>query len=103
MNNVLALRAAAHRTTTSRAETNLPSRHAALTNLLHQAAATDGDVLYPLLAHLLDAHMDHGHHDERANARIRDGLDQLELLLALDIERQGLRHSPETPRTVSQP
>jgi hypothetical protein len=50
-----------------------------------------------LIAALLEAHLDHDHDDGVANARIRDGLDNLELLHALDIERMGLRRT----RTVA--
>jgi len=75
-------------------------RQAALAALLREASAIDGDAVYPLLARLLDTHMDSAHGDALANARIRDDLDQLELLLALEIERHGLRTQPETPTCV---
>ncbi|KRG48436.1 hypothetical protein ARC23_16485 [Stenotrophomonas beteli] len=71
-----------------------------MAQLLRDSARIEGEVLYPLLAVLLEAHLDHGHDDCRGNASIRDGLDNLEVLLALDIERMGLRRSPKTPCTT---
>ncbi|WP_434211948.1 hypothetical protein [[Pseudomonas] boreopolis] len=59
--------------------------------LIQEAAQDDADALYPLLASLLDIHLDAAHGDEAANARIRDCLDEIELLFALEIERARLR------------
>lgn len=99
MNNVFNLRNAASTTTSARLSTAATTRRAALTALLKSSACTEGEVLFPLLGALLEAHLDCGHDDRKANARIRDGLDNLELLLALEIERMGLRQAPETPCT----
>ncbi len=65
-------------------------RARALAGLLREAARSEAELLYPLFAALLDAHMGAGHADAAANARIRDRLDEIELLLALEIERAGL-------------
>lgn len=97
MNNVFAIRNAAPPSDAGDQRVTIASRSAALAQLLIESAGNEGDVLYPLLATLLEAHLDHAHDDAKANLRIRDGLDNLELLLALDIERLGLRRSPETP------
>ncbi|MNV12261.1 hypothetical protein D3C71_1028570 [compost metagenome] len=97
MNNVFAFRNTASTAIPNSTQAAAMLRSAALAALLKASASTEGEVLYPLLATLLEAHLDHPHDDTRANARIRDGLDNLELLLALDIERLGLRRAPETP------
>ncbi len=102
MNNVFALRNAASTIASTSKEVTTAPRRAALAQLLREAACIEAEVLYPLLAALLEAHLDHGHDDDRGNTRIRDGLDNVELLLALDIERMGLRRSPETPCTTLQ-
>ncbi|MBA0386484.1 hypothetical protein D7U91_01370 [Stenotrophomonas maltophilia] len=72
-------------------------RQAALAGLLREAGVSDSDALYPLLARVLGTHMDSGHDNPLANACIRDDLDQLELLLALEIERHGLRMQSKAP------
>lgn len=97
MNNVFAIRATASLNEVAGPRAANASRSAALAELLVASAGSEGDILYPLLATLLEAHLDHAHDDAKANMRIRDSLDNLELLLALDIERLGLRRAPETP------
>lgn len=62
-----------------------------LAKLLKAASAGEAEVLHPLFARILKAHMDAPHHDAAANVRIRDALDEIELLLALEIEQEGLR------------
>ncbi|MGH8036419.1 MAG: hypothetical protein ACREPC_03385 [Stenotrophomonas sp.] len=62
-----------------------------LGRLLRHAASGDADVLLVGLARMLDAHIGCGHGDNAGNARIRAQLDEIELLLALEIERAGLR------------
>ena len=96
MNNVFTFRSTALTATSHSTQVAGMPRSAALATLLKGSASTEADVLYPLLATLLEAHLDHSHDDDQANARIRDGLDNLELLLALDIERLGLRSAAET-------
>ncbi|MNM85763.1 hypothetical protein D3C81_978980 [compost metagenome] len=97
MNNVYAFRNAVSTAIPNSTQAAAMPRSAALAVLLKASASAEGEVLYPLLATLLEAHLDHSHDNDQANARIRDGLDNLELLLALDIERLGLRRAPETP------
>lgn len=70
------------------------ARIRALGRLLRHAAAGDADVLLAGLARMLDAHIGHDHADDRSNGRIRDQLDEIELLLALEIERAGVRVGP---------
>ena len=102
MNNVFAFRSAASTATCHSTQIAAMPRSAALAALLKASASTEAEVLYPLLAALLEAHLDHSHDDGQANARIRDGLDNLELLLALEIERLGLRSAVETsPHAVT--
>jgi hypothetical protein len=62
-----------------------------LGRLLRHAASGDADVLLAGLARMLDAHIGCDHGDDAGNARIRAQLDEIELLLALEIERAGLR------------
>ncbi|MFI8717970.1 hypothetical protein ACIGHF_08825 [Stenotrophomonas sp. NPDC077464] len=67
------------------------ARIRALGRLLRHAAHGDADVLLVGLARMLDAHIACDHDDDAGNARIRDQLDEIQLLLALEIERAGLR------------
>ncbi len=67
------------------------ARIRALGRLLRHATAGDADVLLVGLARMLDAHIDRDHADAASNARIRSQLDEIQLLLALEIERAGLR------------
>lgn len=67
------------------------ARLQSLARLLKAASAGEAEVLHPLFARVLKAHMDAPHHDAAANVRIRDVLDEIELLLALEIEQAGLR------------
>jgi hypothetical protein len=67
------------------------ARIRALGRLLRHAAHGDADVLLVGLARMLDAHIACDHADDTGNARIRDQLDEIQLLLALEIERAGLR------------
>ena len=62
-----------------------------LGRLLRHAASGDADVLLVSLARMLDAHIACDHADAAGNARIRDQLDDIQLLLALEIERAGLQ------------
>lgn len=70
------------------------ARIRALGRLLRHAASGDADVLLAGLARMLDAHIDNDHADDASNGRIRDQLDEIELLLALEIERAGVRAAP---------
>lgn len=70
------------------------ARIRALGRLLRHAAAGDADVLLAGLARMLDAHIGVDRGDERSNEHIRDQLDDIELLLALEIERAGVRVAP---------
>ena len=72
------------------------ARIRALGRLLRHAATGDADVLLAGLARMLDAHIGHGHADPASNARIRSQLDDIELLLALEIERAGVRGAAPT-------
>lgn len=67
------------------------ARIRALGRLLRHAASGDADVLLVGLARMLDAHIGCDHADDAGNARIRDQLDEIQLLLALEIERAGVR------------
>jgi hypothetical protein len=69
---------------------------AKLAVLLQNACREDGVILYPLLTKMLMAHMRSRHLDAGANEEIRDFLDEIQLLVCLDIERQGLRHGNES-------
>jgi transcription initiation factor IIE alpha subunit len=69
--------------------------------LLNIAPAGEADVLHPFFARVLHAHMDASHHDVAANVRIRDALDETELLLALKIEQAELRKSLPQPQMLS--
>ncbi len=62
-----------------------------LGRLLRHAAHGDADVLLVGLARMLDAHIECDHADDAGNARIRDQLDEIQLLLALEIERAGVQ------------
>lgn len=62
-----------------------------LSRLLRHAAHGDADVLLAGLARMLDAHINHAHGDAASNERIRNQLDDIELLLALEIARAGVR------------
>ncbi|WNH54129.1 hypothetical protein [Stenotrophomonas oahuensis] len=70
------------------------ARIRALGRLLRHASTGDADVLLAGLARMLDAHIGHDHGDDASNGRIRDQLDEIELLLALEIERAGVRVGP---------
>jgi len=74
--------------------TDRSARIRALGRLLRHASTGDADVLLAALARMLDAHIGHDHADEASNGRIRDQLDEIELLLALEIERAGVRVGP---------
>ncbi len=69
------------------------ARIRALGRLLRHAAHGDADVLLAGLARMLDAHIGNDHKDAASNGRIRDQLDDIELLIALEIERAGVRTS----------
>jgi hypothetical protein len=69
---------------------------AKLAVLLRDACREDGVILYPLLTKMLMAHMRSHHLDAGANEEIRDFLDEIQLLVCLDIERQGLRYGKES-------
>ncbi|MCF7751115.1 hypothetical protein KQ945_10190 [Bacillus subtilis subsp. subtilis] len=71
--------------------TDRSARIRALGRLLRHAAAGDADVLLAGLARMLDAHIGADHGDDASNERIRDQLDDIELLLALEIQRAGVR------------
>ena len=71
------------------------SRIRALAAVLRDAPQADAEVLLAGLARMLDAHIGRGHDDVVSNRRIRDQLDNIELLMALEIERAGVRHTPE--------
>ncbi|MDX5517242.1 MULTISPECIES: hypothetical protein [Stenotrophomonas] len=66
----------------------------ALAMVLREAPQADAEVLLAGLARMLDAHMGRGHDDVVSNRRIRDQLDNIELLMALEIERAGVRQTP---------
>ncbi len=70
------------------------SRIRALAAVLRDAPQADAEVLLAGLARMLDAHIGRGHDDPASNRRIRDQLDNIELLMALEIERAGVRHTP---------
>ena len=70
------------------------ARIRALGRLLRHAASGDADVLLAGLARMMDAHIDSGHDHDASNERIRGHLDEIELLLALEIERAGVRVAP---------
>lgn len=67
------------------------ARIRALGRMLRHATNGDADVLLVGLARMLDAHIGQDHANPASNARIRDQLDEIELLLALEIERAGVR------------
>jgi hypothetical protein len=67
------------------------ARIRALGRLLRHAAHGDADVLLVGLARMLDAHIGNDHDDVASNGRIRDQLDDIELLIALEIEQAGVR------------
>lgn len=69
---------------------------AKLAALIQNACREDGVILYPLLTKILIAHMRSHHLDAGANEEIRDFLDEIQLLVCLDIERQGLRYGNES-------
>ncbi|MFG6110938.1 hypothetical protein ACTUVK_003549 [Stenotrophomonas rhizophila] len=71
--------------------TDRSARIRALGRLLRHAASGDADVLLAGLARMLDAHIGNERADGASNGRIRDQLDEIELLLALEIERAGVR------------
>lgn len=73
-----------------------------LERLLESVVNMDADVLLPVLARLLHTHLDHDHEDQDANVRIRQALDELELVMSLDIERLGLRSARESVLRSSQ-
>lgn len=74
---------------------NRSARIRALGRLLrHAATGGDADVLLAGLARMMDAHIDSGHDHDASNERIRGHLDEIELLLALEIERAGVRVAP---------
>ncbi|MEG2802708.1 hypothetical protein [Stenotrophomonas sp.] len=76
------------------------ARIGALGRLLRHAASGDADVLLAGLARMLDAHIGHGHGDDASNERIRAQLDEIELLLALEIERAGVRAATAESRAA---
>jgi hypothetical protein len=69
---------------------------AKLAVLLQNACREDGVILYPLLTKMLMAHMRSHHLDAGTNREIRDFLDEIQLLVCLDIERQGLCYGNES-------
>ncbi|KAB7629090.1 MULTISPECIES: hypothetical protein [Stenotrophomonas] len=66
----------------------------ALAAVLREAPQADAEMLLAGLARMLDAHIGRGHDDVVSNRCIRDQLDNIELLMALEIERAGVRHTP---------
>ena len=77
--------------TVSPCQASILCRMRGLERLLESVIKMDADVLFPVLASLLHTHLDHDHEDQDANVRIRQTLDELELVMSLDIERLGLR------------
>ncbi|WP_368565639.1 hypothetical protein [Pseudoxanthomonas sp. UTMC 1351] len=77
------------------ADTKATKDVATLTRLLQEACREEGAILLPLLARMLMAHMRSRHLDASANEEIRDFLDEIQLLVCLEIERQGLRYGNE--------
>ena len=67
------------------------ARIRALGRLLRHAAHAAADVLLVGLARMLDAHIGNYMADAATNGRSRDQLDDIELLIALEIERAGVR------------
>ncbi|WP_149193301.1 hypothetical protein [Luteimonas suaedae] len=96
MNNVIRLRnmpgpaapAAGHPDTSGAPSADV--RQQRLAAILREVATADGEVLYPLLAALLATHLD-APCDREGDSRIRDRLDELQLLIALEMEREGIR------------
>ena len=84
----------AHCLSDASSATDRSARIRALGRLLRHAAAGDADVLLAGLARMLDAHIGNEHADGASNERIRAQLDEIELLLALEIERAGVRTAP---------
>lgn len=82
---------------TTTAARDRSARIRTLGRLLRHAASGDADVLLAGLARMLDAHIDRDHADAASNARIRSQLDDIELLLALEIERAGVRETAPAP------
>lgn len=62
-------------------------RQRKLARILRQAAARDGDVLFPLLASMLSAHLEESTYSD---LRIRARLDELQLLVALELTHEGV-------------
>lgn len=48
-----------------------------------------------MLARILDVHMHRPHADSVANGDIRDRLDEIQLLISLEIESEGLLQAPD--------
>jgi hypothetical protein len=69
-----------------------------LAGLLRQAPASEAELLLAGLARMLEAHMGGSHDDAVSNARIRAQLDNIQLLLALEIERAGI--DPQAARAA---
>lgn len=64
---------------------------AVLASMINRLSTCDHKWLSAQLTALLRAHVCSAHDDSVANAVIRRTLDQIELVLALEIERSGLR------------
>ncbi|MBD7954317.1 hypothetical protein H9654_08865 [Stenotrophomonas sp. Sa5BUN4] len=80
--------------TLSPIEIGLRSAHvptATLALMIDQLPLTERQVLRVQLASLMSLHVRSKHHDAAANAAVREVLDQVEVLLALEIERAGMR------------
>ncbi|WP_411849406.1 hypothetical protein ACLB90_10270 [Stenotrophomonas sp. LGBM10] len=69
-----------------------------LAGVLRQAPQSDAELLLAGLARMLEAHMGRDHDDAVSNARIRAQLDNIQLLLALEIERAGI--DPQAARAA---
>jgi len=85
--------------TLSPVESGLRSGHvptATLALMIDQLPLTERQVLRVQLASLMSLHVRSEHHDADANAAMREVLDQVEVLLALEIERAGMRPTKRT-------
>jgi hypothetical protein len=61
-----------------------------LSGVLKDAFRREEEVFYSLLARILHTHMHLPHTDSSANRDIRDRLDEIQLLISLEIESEGL-------------
>ncbi|WP_422509995.1 hypothetical protein [Stenotrophomonas sp. GZD-301] len=81
-----------------RASADRATRLRTLAGVLRQAPASEAELLLAGLARMLEAHMGGSHEDAVSNARIRAQLDNIQLLLALEIERAGI--DPQAARAA---